>query len=235
MKKVKSLLILFIVSLIVTCYNYYKDDIYNFLMANVFIEESFKIDELEDYSGKDYVYINNNVPDFKEEDKTREFEEYGKIDYLGRATYAYANVSKKTMPTKKRESIGNIKPSGWHTVKYDFIEGKFLYNRCHLIGYQLTAENANKNNLITCTRHMNSESMLEFENKVASYIKKTNNHVLYKVIPIYDNDNLVAKGVWIEALSVEDKGRGISFSVFIYNVQDGIKINYKNGTSFISK
>ena len=135
------------------------------------------------------------------------------------------------MPTGKREGIGSIKPSGWHTVKYDIIEGKYLYNRCHLIGYQLTGENANKNNLITCTRQMNSVGMLEFENKVASYIKKTNNHVLYRVTPIFYDDNLIASGVQIEAFSIEDNGEGIKFNVFVYNVQDGIKIDYKTGNS----
>jgi DNA-entry nuclease len=135
------------------------------------------------------------------------------------------------MPTTERGSIGSVKPTGWHTVKYDIVDGKYLYNRCHLIGYQLTGENANKNNLITCTRQMNTKGMLDFENKVADYIKETNNHVLYKVTPIFYNDNLLATGVNIEALSIEDNGKGIKFNVFIYNVQDGIDIDYKTGES----
>ena len=135
------------------------------------------------------------------------------------------------MPTEKRGNIGMIKPSGWHTIKYDNIDGKYLYNRCHLIGYQLTGQNANVKNLITCTRNMNSVSMLEFENKVSSYIKETNNHVLYRVTPIYDGDNLLASGVVMEAYSIEDSGEGIKFNVFIYNVQDGIEIDYKTGDS----
>ena len=135
------------------------------------------------------------------------------------------------MPTTERGSIGSVKPSGWHTVKYDNVDGKYLYNRCHLIGYQLTGENANNRNLITCTRYMNTVGMLEFENKVANYIKETNNHVLYRVTPIFKENNLLASGVEMEAYSVEDKGDGIKFHVFIYNVQDGISIDYKTGDS----
>jgi len=135
------------------------------------------------------------------------------------------------MPTEERESIGMIKPSGWQTVKYDVIEGKYLYNRCHLIGFQLTGENANEKNLITCTRQMNTDAMLDFENEVANYIKKTKNHVLYRVTPIYVETNLVASGVQMEAKSVEDNGEGISFNVYIYNVQDNIEIDYSDGTS----
>ena len=148
---------------------------------------------------------------------------------------AYANIGKELMPTTKRESIGQIKPSGWHTTKYEIIiDGKYLYNRCHLIGYQLTGENANPRNLITCTRQMNTIGMLEFENKVADYIKKTNNHVLYRVTPIFDDNNLVAKGVQIEASSVEDHCGDICFNVFVYNVQDGIEIDYATGESHLA-
>ena len=135
------------------------------------------------------------------------------------------------MPDEKRGSIGSIKPTAWHTVKYDNIDGKYLYNRCHLIGYQLTGENANIKNLITCTRYMNTVGMLEFENKVATYVKETNNHVLYRVTPIYDGDNLLASGVVMEGYSVEDNGKGIKFNVYVYNVQDGIEIDYSNGDS----
>lgn len=135
------------------------------------------------------------------------------------------------MPTEKRGTIGSVRPSGWHTIKYSGIDGNYLYNRCHLIGYQLTGENANKNNLITCTREMNTGAMLDFENEVAEYIKRTKNHVLYRVTPVFDNNNLLAKGVQMEALSVEDNGEGIKFNVFVYNVQSGIEINYLNGDS----
>lgn len=139
------------------------------------------------------------------------------------------------MPASERESIGMIKPSGWHTIKYDIISGKYLYNRCHLIGYQLTGENANEKNLITCTRQMNTSTMVKFENSVANYIKKTNNHVLYRATPIFKDDNLLASGVELEALSVEDNGVGIKFNVFIYNVQEGIEIDYKTGDSQLIK
>lgn len=138
------------------------------------------------------------------------------------------------MPTEERGRIGMIKPSGWHTVKYDVVEGKYLYNRCHLIGFQLAGENANKKNLITCTRQMNAKTMLEFENKVADYVKETNNHVLYRVTPIFEETNLLASGVQMEAMSVEDNGKGISFNVYLYNVQDGITIDYKTGESKLS-
>ena len=144
-------------------------------------------------------------------------------------------ASTDLMPTEEREGIGMIKPSGWQTVKYDFVDGKYLYNRCHLIGYQLTGENRNPKNLITCTRSMNTKSMIEFENKVANYIKKTNNHVLYRVNPVFYEDNLIATGVQIEALSVEDNGKGIKFNVFIYNVEDKIEIDYKTGNSKIKE
>ena len=135
------------------------------------------------------------------------------------------------MPTEKRGSIGSIKPSGWHTVKYDHIDGKYLYNRCHLIGYQLTGENANEKNLITCTRSMNTKGMLQFENMVTKYIKDTGNHVLYRVTPVFEGNNIVATGVEMEAYSVEDNGKGIKFNVFVYNIEDGIIIDYKTGDS----
>ena len=150
---------------------------------------------------------------------------------LGRCGVAYANVGIDTMPTIERGSIGMIKPTGWHTIKYDIVNGKYLYNRCHLIGYQLTGENDNEKNLITCTRQMNIGTMLEYENKVADYVKKTNNHVLYRVTPIFKDSNLLATGVEIEAYSVEDNGEGIKFNVFIYNVQEGIEIDYTTGDS----
>lgn len=193
---------------------------------------SYNIDEIPEYSGESYVVLNENEPDFKEEDyKTVSYEEYGELDRLGRCTYAVANIGKDLMPIEERGSIGMIKPSGWHTVKYDVVDGKYLYNRCHLIGYQLTGENANPNNLITCTRQMNTKGMLDFENEVANYIKETNNHVLYRVTPIYNGNNLVATGVQMEAYSVEDNGKGVKFNVFVYNIQDQIEIDYKTGES----
>lgn len=195
-------------------------------------EKTYNLSEIPVYNGEDYVVINDNKPEFTEEDiTTTSFEKYSDLDNLGRCGVAYANISKETMPTEERGSIGMIKPSGWHTVKYDIVNGKYLYNRCHLIGYQLSGENANEKNLITCTRQMNTEGMLEFENKVADYVERTNNHVLYRVTPIFEGDNLLASGVQMEAYSVEDNGEGISFNVYVYNVQKGIDINYSTGDS----
>ncbi len=194
-------------------------------------EKTYTLDEIPDYNGKPYVTINNNKPNFKEEKQTKSFEKYSNLDSLNRCGVAYANVSKETMPTEKRGRIGMIKPSGWHTIKYDNVDGKYLYNRCHLIGYQLTGENANEKNLITCTRYMNTVGMLEFENKVADYVKETNNHVLYRVTPIFEDNNLLASGAQMEAYSVEDSGKGINFNVFVYNVQEGINIDYRTGES----
>ncbi len=197
---------------------------------------SYTLDNVPEYSDQSYVIINDNNPDFLDEDKITEvFEIYSPLDKLNRAGVAFASVSIDTMPDEERGSIGNIKPSGWHTVKYDIIDGKYLYNRCHLIGYQLTGENANEKNLITCTRSMNMNGMLEFENMVANYVKETNNHVLYRVTPIYKDDNLLASGVQMEAYSIEDNGEGIKFNVYVYNVQDGIDIDYKTGESKLSK
>lgn len=221
-----------VTTLILMCFfgYYYQDDIKEFIDDDKVI--SYTLEDVTSYSGKDYVYLNNNVPNFDLDDiNSKSFQFYSNLDSLGRCGYAYANIGKDLMPTEKRGSIGMVKPSGWHTVKYDNIEGKYLYNRCHLIGYQLTGQNANVKNLITCTRYMNSVSMLEFENKVASYIKETNNHVLYRVTPIYDGDNLLASGVVMEAYSIEDSGKGIKFNVYLYNVQDGIEIDYKTGDS----
>ncbi len=195
---------------------------------------SYSLKEIPSYDGKDYVVLDNNKPHFKEEDyASEEFEYYSELDSLGRTQVAFANIGVSLMPIEKRGSIGGVKPSGWHTIKYDIVDGKYLYNRCHLIGYQLTGENANEKNLITCTRQMNTKGMLSFENKVADYIKETNHHVLYRVTPIYENDNLLATGVEIEAQSIED--HEISFHVFVYNVQDGISINYKTGKSELQK
>lgn len=212
---------------------YYKDEIQEYIQINkTYAVESYDMSNIPQYSGNSYVVLNNNKPNFTNEDYLKgSFEEYSELDSLGRCGVAYANVSVDTMPTSERGSIGQIKTSGWRTVKYDIVSGKYLYNRCHLIGYQLTGENANPKNLITCTRSMNTEGMLEFENQVADYIKETNNHVLYRVTPIFEENNLVASGVQIEASSIEDKCGDICFNVYVYNVQDGIEINYSNGDS----
>ena len=198
-------------------------------------QNNISVNDIPPFSGYPYVVLNNNKPSFSEEDFEREtYEFYSPLDELGRCGVASANICRELMPVKKRESIGMIKPSGWQTVKYDFVDGKYMYNRCHLIGFQLTGENANEKNLITCTRQMNTGAMLDFENEVASYIDETNNHVLYRVTPIYEGNNLLASGVEIEASSVEDKCGEICFNVYIYNVQDGITIDYKNGNSHLS-
>lgn len=192
---------------------------------------NYDLSNVPDYDGKAYVELNGNVPEFSESEKTysESFEEYGKLDSLGRCTYAVSCIGKDLMPTEKRGSIGSVKPSGWHISKYDFVDGKYLYNRCHLIGYQLTAENANERNLITGTRYLNVEGMLPFENDVADYIEITNNHVYYKVTPIFEGNNLVANGVQMQAYSVEDNGQGVSFNVYCYNVQPGVAIDYATG------
>lgn len=195
---------------------------------------SFDLSSVPDFQNEPYVILNNNKPDFEEDDYTTEsFENYSNLDSLGRCGVAFACLSIDTMPSanEERESISSVEPSGWINKKYETVEGGYLYNRCHLIGYQLSNENANEKNLITGTRYMNTEGMLPFENDVAEYIKETNNHVLYRVTPIYEGDNLVASGVQIEAESVEDNGEGICFNVYCYNVQPGIEIDYKTGDS----
>lgn len=192
------------------------------------------IDAIPAYDGKAYVAVNNNEPFFTDSDMTTTaFENYSDLDSLGRCGVAYANICKEIMPTEKRGKIGMIKPSGWHTVKYDVIKDRYLYNRCHLIGYQLAGENANPKNLITGTRYLNVEGMLPFENLVADYVNNTGNHVLYRVTPMFSGSNLVANGVLIEAKSVEDNGGGILFNVYCYNVQPGVGINYENGDSWL--
>ena len=192
------------------------------------------LDAIPAYDGKAYVAVNNNEPFFTDSDMTTTaFENYSDLDSLGRCGVAYANICKEIMPTEERGKIGMIKPSGWHTVKYDVIKDRYLYNRCHLIGYQLAGENANPKNLITGTRYLNVEGMLPFENLVADYVNNTGNHVLYRVTPMFSGSNLVANGVLIEAKSVEDNGGGILFNVYCYNVQPGIGINYENGDSWL--
>lgn len=196
---------------------------------------AFNTADVPAYSGKPYTAVNNNEPYFTSDDLTTEaFENYSELDSLGRCGVAYANVCLETMPTEKRGSISEVKPTGWHSVKYDNVDGKSLYNRCHLIGYQLTAENANQQNLITGTRYLNVDGMLPFENMVADYVKETDNHVLYRVTPIFTGDNLVADGVLMEGYSVEDEGDGICFCVYAYNVQPGITIDYATGDSWLS-
>ena len=194
---------------------------------------TFSLREIPAYSGTPYTEVNDNKPYFTEADlTTQSFEIYSELDSLGRCGVAYANVGQDLMPTEPRGEIGAVKPTGWHLVKYDNVDGKYLYNRCHLIAYMLAAENANPQNLITGTRYLNTQGMLPFETKVCDYIKKTGNHVLYRVTPIFDGDNLLADGVLMEAYSVEDAGEGIQFCVFAYNVQPGIGIDYATGDNW---
>ena len=196
-------------------------------------EKVFDFSQVPEYSGEAYVVINDNVPFFTKEDMvTTSYEIYSELDEMGRCGVCVASVGKDIMPTDDREGIGNVKPSGWNQAKYPgVVNGSYLYNRCHLIGFQLTGENDNKGNLITGTRYLNIEGMLVFENMVADYVKETENHVLYRVTPIFENDNLLASGVLIEAKSVEDDGEDILFCVYCYNVQPGVSINYEDGSS----
>lgn len=186
------------------------------------------------YAGKPYAVINDNNPFFTEEEiakATTSWEEYGDMDKLGRCSMCWASVGKDIMPTGERGSIGAVKPTGWHTVKYDFVNGKYLYNRSHLIGWQLTGENANEKNLVTGTRNFNVDGMLPFENMVADYVREDDKRVLYRVTPMFDGNDLVCRGVLMEAISVEDNGDSVLFNVFVYNVQPGVKINYATGES----
>ena len=233
-KNKKQGIIPLILIIVILIYNTYYEEINSYISSFAYklSDKSYTLDSIPQYDGKNYVIINNNEPKFAENDlNTESFEYYSSQDYLGRCGYAYANIGIDLMPTEERGSIGSVKPTGWHTIKYDIVDGKYLYNRCHLIGHQLSGENANPENLITCTRQMNVEGMLPFENDIKEYVKNTNNHVLYRVTPIYEGSNLLATGVQMEALSVEDNGKGIKFNIFVYNVQDGIKINYSDGTS----
>lgn len=243
MKNVKKVIAIIVtISALISGY-YFKDDITSLMGDSTDFEkvekvsiESYKLDDIPKYDGDPYVLINDNEPTFtKEQLNTKSYEKYSDFDSLGRCGRAIANISIDMMPTEKRGSIGMVKPTGWHTIKYDNVDGKYLYNRCHLIGYQLTGENANEKNLITCTRYMNTVGMLKFENEVANYIRETKNHVLYRVTPIFEKNNLLASGVLMEALSIEDKGEGIKFNAFVYNVQDGIEIDYSDGSSKLKK
>lgn len=192
--------------------------------------QTYSMENLPPYSGSPYVALDGNVPDFSPEQKTGEScEFYTDLDQLGRCGACYANIGPDLMPTEERGSISSVHPSGWMQAQYDCVDGENLYNRCHLIGYQLTGENANDHNLITGTRYLNVEGMLPFENQVAEYIRETGNHVLYRATPVFEDSNLVASGVELEALSVEDDS--ISFHVFCYNVQPGVVINYATGES----
>ena len=193
------------------------------------------LDSIPDFDGeKPFVIINKGVPFFTDADMTKKsYESYAELDSLGRCGVTIACIGDDIMPTEERGSIGSVKPSGWVTVKYDIVDGKYLYNRCHLIGYQLTGENANRQNLITGTRYMNVDGMLPFENMVADHVKETDNHVIYRVTPIFEGDNLVANGVLMEAKSVEDNGKGLQFCVYVYNNQPGIIIDYKTGQSVL--
>ena len=197
-------------------------------------QSSFDLSQVPAYSGEPYVVVNNNIPFFKDSDLTTEaFEKYSDLDSLGRCGAAYANVCQEIMPTEKRGEIGMIKPTGWQTVKYDWVDGKYLYNRCHLIGYQLSGENANEKNLITGTRYLNVDGMLPFEDLVADYVHETDHHVLYRVTPIFENSNLVASGVLMEARSAEDDD--VLFCVYCYNVQPKVTIDYATGESHASE
>ena len=208
-------------------------------MENLSVQKTFEYrssDTLPEYSGKPYVALNDNIPNLTitEKDYTS-YEEYSPLDFLGRCGECVASIGRDIMPTERRQSIGSVKPTGWKVAKYDFVDGKYLYNRCHLIGFQLTGENANECNLITGTRSMNTQGMLPFENMVADYVKETNNHVLYRVTPVYEGDNLLASGVIMEGLSVEDKGAGISFNVYCFNREPGVIIDHSTGENHLDE
>lgn len=192
--------------------------------------------DIPEYTGESHVVIGDNKPRFSDEELTvSDYESYSELDELGRCGAAQACVGTDLMPTAKRGEIGMIRPSGWHTVKYDVVDGNYLYNRCHLIAYQLSGENANEKNLITGTRYMNVTGMLPFEEQVGDYVRETDNHVMYRVTPVYDGDDLLARGVEMEGYSVEDEGAGICFHVFVYNVQPGIGIDYATGDSWLAE
>lgn len=230
MKKIKLLGTLLLSTLLLCTYTTPSKPNYNESSP-----ETIFFSNISDYSGEAYVILNDNKPDFTSDDlTTNSYEHYSEQDELGRCGVAEACIGKDLMPTEDRESISHIIPSGWIQAEYEHVDGNYLFNRCHLIGFQLTGENANERNLITGTRYMNTEGMLPFENMVADYIKETNNHVLYRVTPIFEADCLVASGVQMEAMSVEDEGEGISFHVYVYNVQPGVEINYATGESSLA-
>ena len=229
---VNRFLIMIIIFLIMSVVVYYVEPIREYLPFININSSNATTMNVPTYEGKLYKVLNNNQPNFEESDYTTiSFENYSNLDALGRCGEAFANISQELMPTEDRESISSVEPSGWQSVKYDIVDGKYLYNRCHLIGFQLAGENANEKNLITCTRTMNVDGMLPFENLVAEYVKETNHHVLYRVTPIFEGNNLVASGVQIEASSVEDKCGEICFNVYVYNIEEGITIDYLTGKS----
>jgi hypothetical protein len=224
------LTILLAIITVVAGYLYYKEISNKNKTRNNIV--GLDVNNLTEYTGKPYVVINNNEPNFdKSELVPKSFEKYAELDNLKRCGTADSIIGQDLMPTSKRENISSVKPTGWKSVKYNGIEGRNLYNRCHLIGFQLAGENANKRNLITGTRYLNTKGMLPFENMVADYVKETNNHVRYRVTPIFVGNELVARGVQIEAMSIEDNGKAIKFNVYCFNVQPNIEINYKTGDS----
>ena len=236
-ERVILLLVLIAVVVAVTAIGLYANG--SLTLDNLLVELGLKpppavvMEDVPDYSGQPYVVLEDNWPGFDAGELTLEpFERYSELDYLGRCGAAYAKICLEIMPTEPRGDIGQVRPSGWQTVKYDSVDGKYLYNRCHLIGYQLAGENANPQNLITGTRYMNVEGMLPFENMVDDYVENTGNHVLYRVTPVFEGSNLVASGVQMEAFSVEDEGEGVCFNVYVYNVQPGIGIDYATGESW---
>ena len=219
-----------VVALLVAFFTYkYVENKNSTKNSNIFGLDTNKLPE---YNGKPYVVINNNEPNFDKSELVAEsFEKYSELDSLKRCGVADSIIGQDLMPTSKRENISSVKPTGWKSVKYNGIEGGNLYNRCHLIGFQLAGENANKRNLITGTRYLNTKGMLPFENMIADYVKETNNHVRYRVTPIFVGNELIARGVQIEAISVEDNGKAIKFNVYCFNVQPNIEIDYKTGDS----
>lgn len=228
MKKIK-LLSVFLLSVLLLCACTIPSN------SNGIASESVTLANIPDYSGEPYVILNDNKPKFTSDDlTTNSYEHYSELDELGRCRVAKACIGIDLMPTEGRESISHIIPSGWIQAEYEHVDGKHLYNRCHLIGFQLTGENANEKNLITGTRYMNTEGMLPFENMIADYARETENHVLYRVTPIFEEDCLVASGVQMEAMSVEDEGESICFNVYAYNVQPGVDINYATGESSLT-
>lgn len=250
-KNLSKLLVTLFVLIIIGIIGYFNPNLQSLILGNtnnstndtsinvstkndVSYESSFDLSSIPEFKDEPYVILNDNKPNFDESDLTTEsFEKYSDLDKLGRCGVAYANISLDTMPDENEErgNISSVEPTGWVNKKYDSVDGGYLYNRCHLIGYQLSAENANEKNLITGTRYMNTEGMLPFENQIADYVKETRNHVLYRVTPIFEGDNLVASGVELEAMSVEDDGEGICFNVYCYNNQPGITIDYSTGES----
>ena len=210
--------------------------VFDSFYGDIVVTDNVSLDNVPKYDGFPYVTVNNNEPFFTESELTTEsYELYYPLDSLGRTTKAESSIGKDLMPKEKRGEIGSIKPTGFMLSKYDFVDNKYLYNRCHLIAYMLTGENANERNLVTCTRSANVKGMLPFEQMVSNYVKATKNHVMYRVTPIYEGYNLVATGILMEAYSVEDNGKGIKFNVYIYNNEDGVKIDYSTGKNYLDK